>query len=105
MKKNKFTLGWFFISLLMAFAVTACDDEDDNVATVTFPEKQTIGGAASETKSLTFDAVADWTLTSSSTWCYFITVTAQNGKDYRGGCNQYCDIANLQSMIDGLLGK
>lgn len=72
MKKNKFTLGWFFISLLMAFAVTACDDEDDNVATVTFPEKQTIGGAASETKSLTFDAVADWTLTSSSTWCYFI---------------------------------
>ena len=40
MKKNKFTLGWFFISLLMAFAVTACDDEDDNVATVTFPEKQ-----------------------------------------------------------------
>lgn len=72
MKKNKFTLGWFFISLLMAFAITACDDEDDNVATVTFPEKQTIGGAASETKSLTFDAVADWTLTSSSTWCYFI---------------------------------
>jgi len=28
MKKNKFTLGWFFISLLMAFAVTACDDEE-----------------------------------------------------------------------------
>ena len=25
MKKNKFTLGWFFISLLMAFAVTACE--------------------------------------------------------------------------------
>lgn len=25
-----------FISLLIAFAVTACDDEDDNVATVTF---------------------------------------------------------------------
>ena len=71
MKKNKFTLGWFFISLLMAFAVTACDDEDDNVVTVTFPEKQTIGGAASETKSLTFDAVADWTLTSSSTWCIY----------------------------------
>ena len=76
MKKNKFTLGWFFISLLMAFAVTACDDDDDNVATVTFPEKQTIGGAANETKSLTFDAAADWTLTSSSTWCYFITEEA-----------------------------
>ena len=35
----------------------------------------------------------------------FLIRTAQNGKDYRGGCNQYCDIANLQSMIDGLLGK
>jgi len=73
MKKNKFTLGWFFISLLMAFAVTACDDDDNDVVNVTFPEKQTIGGAVNETKSLTFDAVADWTLTSSSTWCYFIT--------------------------------
>ncbi|MFR5959450.1 MAG: hypothetical protein ACLUHA_09075 [Bacteroides stercoris] len=84
MKKNKFTLGWFFISLLMAFAVTACDDDDDNVATVTFPEKQTIGGAASETKSLTFDAVADWTLTSSSTWCYFITEETPAAKAARG---------------------
>ena len=73
MKKNKFTLGWFFISLLMAFAVTACDDDDNDVVNVTFPEKQTIGGAVNETKSLTFDAVADWTLTSSTTWCYFIT--------------------------------
>lgn len=81
MKKNKFTLGWFFISLLMAFAVTACDDDDDdNVASVTFPEKQTIGGAVNETKTLTFDAVADWTLISSSTWCYFITEEAPVAK-------------------------
>ena len=84
MKKNKFTLGWFFISLLMAFAVTACDDEDDNVATVTFPEKQTIGGAVNETKSLTFDAVADWTLTSSTTWCYFITEETPAAKAAEG---------------------
>ena len=84
MKKNKFTLGWFFISLLMAFAVTACDDDDNDVVNVTFPEKQTIGGAASETKSLTFDAVADWTLTSSSTWCYFITENAPAAKAAEG---------------------
>ena len=32
MKKNKFTLGWFFISLLMAFAVTACVSHDDGQA-------------------------------------------------------------------------
>ena len=29
--------------------------------------------------------------------------TAQHAKDYRGGHNQYCDITNLQSMIDNLL--
>ena len=28
--------------------------------------------------------------------------TAQHAKDYRGGHNQYCDITNLQSMIDNL---
>lgn len=84
MKKNKFTLGWFFISLLMAFAVTACDDDDNDVVNVTFPEKQTIGGAVNETKSLTFDAVADWTLTSSTTWCYFITEETPAAKAAEG---------------------
>lgn len=84
MKKNKFTLGWFFISLLMAFAVTACDDDDNDVVNVTFPEKQTIGGAVNETKSLTFDAVADWTLTSSTTWCYFITEETSAAKAAEG---------------------
>lgn len=84
MKKNKFTLGWFFISLLMAFAVTACDDDDNDVVNVTFPEKQTIGGAVNETKSLTFDAVADWTLTSSTTWCYFITEETTAAKAAEG---------------------
>lgn len=84
MKKNKFTLGWFFISLLMAFAVTACDDDDNDVVNVTFPEKQTIGGAVNETKSLTFDAVADWTLTSSTTWCYFITEKTPAAKAAEG---------------------
>ena len=29
--------------------------------------------------------------------------TAQHAKDYRGGRNQYCDMTNLQSMIDNLL--
>ena len=84
MKKNKFTLGWFFISLLMAFAVTACDDDDNDVVNVTFPEKQTIGGAVNETKSLTFDAVADWPLTSSTTWCYFITEETPAAKAAEG---------------------
>lgn len=33
----------------------------------------------------------------------FLIRTAQHAKDYRGGYNQYCDIANLQSMMDDLL--
>lgn len=33
----------------------------------------------------------------------FLIRTAQHAKDYRGGQNQYCDITNLQSMIDNLL--
>ncbi|MCD7851313.1 MAG: hypothetical protein LUH63_17320 [Parabacteroides sp.] len=33
----------------------------------------------------------------------FLIRTAQHAKDYRGGYNQYCDITNLQSMMDNLL--
>ena len=33
----------------------------------------------------------------------FLIRTAQHAKDYRGGYNQYCDMANLQSMMDDLL--
>ena len=79
MKKNKFTLGWFFISLLMAFCVTACDDDDENIVSVTFPEKQSIGGQAGDQKQLSFNASADWQLVTSSTWCSFETA---NGYEY-----------------------
>lgn len=33
----------------------------------------------------------------------FLIRTAQDAKDYRGGYNQYCNMENLQSMIDTLL--
>ena len=33
----------------------------------------------------------------------FLIRTARHAKDYTGGCNQYCDLSNLQSKIDGLL--
>ncbi|EJX10644.1 hypothetical protein, secreted [gut metagenome] len=78
MKKNKFTLGWFFISLMMAFSMTACDDDDDTDAIdITFPEKQLIGGAVDSTHPLTFNAAANWQLTTSSTWCAFKTENGQ----------------------------
>ena len=34
----------------------------------------------------------------------FLIRTAQHAKDYRGGYNQYCDMANLQSMMDAESG-
>lgn len=74
MKKNTFTLGWFFLSLLIVFAVTACgDDEEETSVAVTFPEKQLIGGNALTSHELKFHAAADWQLTTSATWCYFGT--------------------------------
>lgn len=33
----------------------------------------------------------------------FLIRTARHVKDYTGGINQYCDMSQLQSMIDKLL--
>ena len=33
----------------------------------------------------------------------FLIRTARHAKDYTGGINQYCDMSQLQSMIDKLL--
>lgn len=35
----------------------------------------------------------------------FLIRTARHAKDYTGGCNQYCDLSNLQSQIDCLLNR
>ena len=35
----------------------------------------------------------------------FLIRTAKHAKDYTGGRNQYCDLSNLQSMIDRLLDQ
>lgn len=78
MKKNKFTLGWLFMTLLMLCCVTtACNDDDETATAVSFPQKQKIGGEVGDTKELTFDAVADWQLASSATWCRFVTETGE----------------------------
>ena len=78
MKKNKFTLGWLFMTLLMLCCVTtACNDDDETATAVSFPQKQKIGGEVGDTKELTFDAVADWQPASSATWCRFVTETGE----------------------------
>lgn len=69
--QQKFSMNWFFIGLVMALSVSACSDDDDEVAP-TFPAKQTIDTNADKTHEFTFDAGADWQLTSSAIWCRFI---------------------------------
>ena len=77
MKKNKFTLGWLFMTLLMLCCVTTACNDDETATAVSFPQKQKIGGEVGDTKELTFDAVADWQLASSATWCRFVTETGE----------------------------
>lgn len=69
--QQKFGMNWFFIGLVMALCVSACSDDDDEVAP-TFPAKQTIDTNANKTQEFTFDAAANWQLTSSAIWCHFI---------------------------------
>lgn len=62
----------FLIGLAIVLCVGACSDDDDEIATPVFPEKQAVDCSAGETKELFFDANADWQLLSSATWCRFI---------------------------------
>lgn len=71
MKKN--FLSWLFISLFAVAGLTACDDDDDDTnGAVVFPSKlETITADAGETREITFNASANWSLTSSELWCTF----------------------------------
>ena len=69
---HRLGMGWLMMGLMATLCLGACsDDDDDNVATA-FPAKQTFNCDANETKELTFQANASWTLTSSELWCRFV---------------------------------
>lgn len=68
---QKLCKSWFFIGLIMAFCVSACSDDDDNVVTPKFPEKQNIVCNSGSTTEFTFEANTNWSLTSSAIWCKF----------------------------------
>lgn len=74
---KKLCKSWFFIGLIMAFCVSACSDDDDNVVTPKFPEKQNIICNSGSTTEFTFEANTNWSLTSSAIWCKF----EKNGVD------------------------
>lgn len=69
---RKFSLGSCFTALFMVLSISACSDDDDDAAKTVFPEKQTVNCVSGDTKELSFNASADWQLSSSATWCRFV---------------------------------
>ncbi len=61
---------WLVLAALFSVCMfTACSSDDDDTVTPVFPEVQTIAGAAGETKSFSFEANENWSLSSSDIWC------------------------------------
>lgn len=76
------------LAMMIMTAFTACsDDDNEGNKTVVFPELANISSAAGETTELSFEASADWELSSNAGWCKF-----QNGEF-------------LESLIYGKTGK
>lgn len=76
------------LAMMIMTAFTSCsDDDNEGNKTVVFPELANISSAAGETTELSFEASADWELSSNAGWCKF-----QNGEF-------------LESLIYGKAGK
>lgn len=76
------------LAMMIMTAFTACsDDDNEGNKIVVFPELANISSAAGETTELSFEASADWELSSNAGWCKF-----QNGEF-------------LESLIYGKAGK
>ncbi len=61
---------WLALATLVSVCMfTACSSDDDDAVTPVFPEVQTIAGAAGDTKSFSFEANENWSLSSSAIWC------------------------------------
>lgn len=77
MKTLNEMIGWamaWTAMLALALTTESCSDsgEDDGPSSVSFPEKTSVTVNAGEEKTLTFSADANWTLTSSASWCRFV---------------------------------
>ena len=76
------------LAMMITAAFTACSDDDgEGNKTVVFPELANINSAAGETTEISFEAAAEWELSSNAGWCKF-----QNGEF-------------LESLIYGKAGK
>ena len=70
MKEIRYYFQWIALTCFVFFA--SCGDDDKEAAKVVFPEAQKLECTVGEEKNLTFEATADWALTSSALWCSFV---------------------------------
>lgn len=82
---TKSTNLFMVLAMILGIAFTGCSDDSDTPSvTPEFPALTEITCNAGETKELSFEANADWTLTSNKGWCQFendgIPATVTYGK-------------------------
>lgn len=64
--------GCLFVGAVAACGLAACSDDYEGTIPMTFPQMQTIVCNADETKDFSFDASAEWSLSSSEIWCKLV---------------------------------
>ncbi len=68
--KKMISKYWLALMALVSVCMfTACSSDDNDAVTPVFPEVQTIAGAAGDVKEFSFEANANWSLSSSAIWC------------------------------------
>ena len=64
--------GCLFVGAVAACGLAACSDDYEGTIPMNFPQMQTIVCNADETKDFSFDASAEWSLSSSEIWCKLV---------------------------------
>lgn len=64
--------GCLFVGTVAACGLAACSDDYEGTVSMNFPQMQTIVCNADETKDFSFDASAEWSLSSSEIWCKLV---------------------------------
>ena len=64
--------GCLFVGAVAACGLAACSDDYEGTVSMNFPQMQTIVCNADETKDFSFDASAEWSLSSSEIWCKLV---------------------------------
>lgn len=71
---NLKSISWSLVvsAILCMMSFAACSDDDEEGVAITFPELKEEVHAAGETLNISFNAAADWQLTSKASWYKFV---------------------------------